>query len=96
MITTPFISIQVDDEVVQNIILEQLKDNLAEINNEKVFYTMDDLQEITGFSKGHMMNTFFHDKRFAKIRRKVGRKWLFPVQDTRLFLLDWIKEQPHD
>lgn len=93
---TPFVSIEIDDQVVENIVLEKIQEKLSDINNVKLFYTLDDLQEITGFSKGHIMNTFFHDNRFAQIRRKVGRKWLFPVVETRTFLLEWIKEQPND
>lgn len=92
----PFVSIEINDEAIENIVLDKIQEKISEIDYEKLFYTLDDLQLITGFSKGHIMNTFFHDIRFTKIRRKVGRKWLFPVEETRSFLLDWIKEQPND
>lgn len=96
MIKTPFFSVELDDELIRDIVFEKINEKLSDIENERIFYTMDDLQEITGFSKGHITNTFFHDKRFIQIRRKVGRKWVFPVLDTRIFLTDWIKEQPND
>lgn len=42
------------------------------------------------------MNTFFDDSRFKHIRRRVGRKWVFPVEETNEFLKEWIKEQPNE
>ncbi|KFN91820.1 hypothetical protein TMUPMC115_0905 [Tetragenococcus muriaticus PMC-11-5] len=42
------------------------------------------------------MNTFFRDPRFRQIRKKVGRKWIFPVQETHTFLKQWILEQPNE
>lgn len=93
---TQFLSIEINNETIHEIVMEKIQEKIAEIDNEKLFYTLDDLQAITGFSKGHIMNTFFHDTRFTKIRRKIGRKWLFPVKETRTFLLEWIQEQPNE
>lgn len=89
------ISIDVDDATVRQLIVEHIQEHLKTVENDPLFYTLDDLQRMTGMSKGFIDKTFFHDSRFEQIRRKVGRKWLFPVKETRAFLQEWIKEQPH-
>ncbi|WP_225742923.1 hypothetical protein [Marinilactibacillus sp. Marseille-P9653] len=91
----PFLQIKIDDRIIENHVKDQIQKKLEAIGTEKVFYTFNDLQQITGMSKGFIDKTFFHDSRFEKIRRKIGRKWLFPVKETQSFLLEWIKEQPH-
>ncbi|GIO22517.1 hypothetical protein [Oceanobacillus sp. J11TS1] len=96
MLDTPLVSIQIDDDEIERQILKQIEIKMKDIGNKKLFYSLDDLMQITSFSKGHIMNTFFHDKRFKHIRRRVGRKWVFPVADTDEFLKAWIKEQPHE
>lgn len=62
----------------------------------KIFWTWHDLCEVTGMSRSFIENQFFFDDRFIKIRRKVGRKWLFPVDETKEFLDLWIKEQANE
>jgi len=51
---------------------------------------------VTGFSKGHILNTFFDEPEFKRIRRRVGRKHVFPVIETRKFLEKWIQTQPNE
>lgn len=96
MVKSQVVKIEVDDEEILTIILDQIKEKLLDFEPSQLFYTMDDLQKITGFSKGHVKNTFFDDERFIKIRRKTGRKWSFPVKETREFLNEWLKEQPNE
>lgn len=88
-------SVQINEDSIQEILNDQIQEHLDKVDNEPVFYTLDDLQEITGMSRGFIEKTFFYDPRFERIRRKVGRKWLFPVKETRKFLLEWLEEQPH-
>lgn len=96
MINAPLIKLDINEDVIKEIVLKNIQNHLNIIDNEKIFYTMGDLQNITGMSKGFIEQRFFHDSRFVKIRRKVGRKWLFPVKKTRDFLNQWILEQPND
>ncbi|KFN91810.1 hypothetical protein [Tetragenococcus muriaticus] len=77
-------------------IIEQIKLKIKAFDDNKIFYDLDNLVTITSFSKGHIMNAFFNDSRFRKIRRKIGRKWIFPVQETNTFLKQWILEQPNE
>lgn len=96
MIDTSFVNIEIDANALEQQILKQIDEKMKEIGTDKLFYSLDDLMQITSFSKGHINNTFFNDKRFKQIRRRVGRKWVFPVTDTNEFLKSWIKEQPHE
>lgn len=96
MIETPFVNIHIDDDALEQQILKQIQDKMHDIGNDRIFYSLDDLMEITSFSKGHIMNTFFNDLRFKQIRRKVGRKRVFPVTETNEFLKTWITEQPNE
>lgn len=90
------INVIVDDDVLEEKINKKIEDKIQEFGVEKIFYSMENLVEITSFSIGHIKNTFFDDKRFKKIRRRVGRKWVFPVEQTNIFLKEWILEQPND
>lgn len=90
------ISVSLNDKAIEEIISKNIQDKLEEMENQKVFYTMQDLEFITGCSEGYIKDKFFYDSRFAAIRRKVGRKWLFPTDETKQFLLQWLKEQPNE
>lgn len=90
------IEIKVDEQLVEEIAIREIKERLSNVNTDKVFWIFDDLCMVTGFSKGHILNTFFDEPEFKKIRRKVGRKHVFPVIETRNFLEKWIQTQPNE
>ncbi len=96
MLDTPFINIQFDDEALEQQMLKHIEEKMSDIGLDKIFYSLDDLTHITSFSRSHIINTFFNDQRFRHIRRKVGRKWVFPVTETNEFLKTWITEQPNE
>lgn len=93
--TNQIIKFMIDNTVIEDRVRREITECI-ENQTQKLFYDMQDLQKITSFSKGHIMNTFFFDKRFEKIRKKVGKKHVFPAKETNEFLLEWIKEQPTD
>lgn len=90
------IEIKVDEQLVEDIAIKEIQKRLSNIDTDKVFWTFDDLCMVTGFSKGHILNTFFDEPEFKRLRRRVGRKWVFPVKDVREFLEEWIKTQPNE
>src|SRR5699024_1916952 len=71
MIETPFVNIQIDEDALEQQVLKQIEEKMREIGYDRIFYSLDDLMQITSFSKGHILNTFFNDLRFKQIRRKV-------------------------
>lgn len=87
------ISLEINNIAIEDLAKEEIKKKIHETPN-KLFYDMQDLEHLTSFSKGHIMNTFFYDSRFESIRKKVGAKHVFPAKETKEFLLEWIKEQP--
>lgn len=89
------IKIEIDNTAIEEQVKIAMKKRIEE-QTHKLFYDMKDLQKITSFSNGHIKNTFFYDPRFETIRKKVGKKHVFPVKETNEFLLAWIKEQPTD
>lgn len=90
------VTIDIDEETIEQMIIGHVKKKLGELSTQKVFLTMQDLEYITGCSEGYIKDKFFYDTRFENIRRKVGRKWLFPAEETKQFLLKWLKEQPNE
>jgi len=95
MINSSVIEININEKALENEIIKQINNKIEEFDKNKLFYSLDDLVRITTFSKGHIMNTFFNDYRFKKIRKRVGRKWVFPLKETNDFLKIWISEQPN-
>lgn len=96
MVQKKIFKVEIDNEVIEEIVKNYVYKKLEEFSNQKVFWTMTDLEYLTGCSEGYIKDRFFYDDRFAMIRRKVGRKWLFPAEETEKFLLEWLKEQPNE
>lgn len=90
------IEVSVDERLLEEIAVREVQERLSKIETDKVFWSWNDLVEVTSMSKGHILNNFFDDERFKRIRRRVGRKWLFPVEETREFLVEWLEEQPNE
>jgi len=88
--------VEVDNRILKQKIEKKIDEKIKDVEVDKLFYCLDDLVSITSFSRGHIFNTFFEDTRFKLIRRKVGRKWVFPVEQTNTFLKQWLTEQPHE
>lgn len=85
------ISINVDENQLDDIIREELKKKLAELEHRHTFWDMAELCRQTCMSEPFIKEHFFYDKRFQKF--KVGRKWLFPAKEAEEFLVKWLKEQ---
>lgn len=86
------LTVQIDEQEVQRLIREKLEEKLKEMDNEKVFWDSRELQRRTCLSWNTILEKFFYDPRMPKY--KVGGKWLFPAQETKEFLLNWLREQP--
>lgn len=86
------ITVSVDEIEVKRICREKIDCLLKDSVNEYVYWDSAELQRRTCMSWNFIQDTFFFDPRFPK--RKVNTKWLFPVRETRLFLEQWLMEQP--
>lgn len=85
------ISVQVDERVIEQRFLEEMKKKLDQIEQTRTFWDTNELKRHTCMSWNTIQEKFFYDKRFPKYR--VGGKWYFPAKECEEFLLSWIKEQ---
>lgn len=87
------LSVQVDQQSIEQQFHVELKKHLNEIQNRTVFWDMKELCRQTCMSEPFIKEQFFFDPRFPKFR--VGRKWVFPAKEAENFLIQWLREQPH-
>ena len=86
------LNIEIDENEVRNLYLEMLEEKIREVDAEMVFWDANELKRRTCLSWNTIQDKFFYDPRFPKF--KVGQKWLFPAEETKKFLLQWLREQP--
>lgn len=86
------LNIQIDENEVEKIYLEKLDEKIKDIDKDLVFWDTNELKRRTCLSWNTIQERFFFDPRFPKF--KVGGKWMFPADETKTFLLQWINEQP--
>lgn len=85
------LSIKVDEEEIKNLVRERIAILVKEVEVEQVFWGSKELIKRTCMSWNFIQEQFFYDPRFPKY--KIGSKWIFPVKETKEFLLTWIHEQ---
>ncbi|MED0936462.1 hypothetical protein P4T37_06995 [Bacillus mobilis] len=84
-------NIQVDNQIIEQRFLEELRKRLDQIERRKTLWDMKELCKQTSMSENTIKEKFFYDERFSKY--KIGGKWYFPAGEAEHFLLIWIKEQ---
>jgi hypothetical protein len=85
------ISVIVDEAEVRKLCLQKISELLKEFDVEFLFWDSAELKKRTCMSWNMIQDTFFFDPRF--IKRKIGKKWYYPVRETRAFLEQWLYEQ---
>lgn len=88
------LTIQLNEEEIQQRFDEELKKRLDRIESQKTFWDMKTLCQQTCLSENTIKEKFFYDERFPKF--KIGGKWMFPARETENFLLSWLREQPRN
>ncbi|WAA10813.1 group-specific protein [Fervidibacillus albus] len=86
------IQVEINEQEIKELALEKIEEKLKSVDQELVFWDRKELMRRTCLSWNTIQDKFFFDPRFPK--HKVGGKWLFPAQETKEFLLQWIREQP--
>lgn len=72
--------------------MQQAIDAKAEqLAQEKVFWTMKDLEKYTNLCANTMKEHFFYDPDFPKF--KIGRDWRFPVTKVKAYLEQWSEDR---
>jgi hypothetical protein len=85
------LEINIDEKEIRKIYLQKIEECLKSFNNETLFWDTEDLMKNTRLSWNTIQKEFFYDERFPK--KKLNRKWLFPAEKTKKFLLDWLEKQ---
>lgn len=85
------IHIQVDEEAIKRMYEEAIEKKVNELDEELVFWDSKELRRRTCLSWNTIQDTFFHDPKFPKA--KIGGKWLFPADETKEFLNNWLTER---
>lgn len=83
------LDIQIDENEVRQLYLKKLEEKIKEIDSELVFWDTNELKRRTCMSWNTIQEKFFYHPDFPKY--KIGGKWYFPAQETKQFLLEWLK-----
>lgn len=84
------IKVSVDESEVKEMTREEIKRIVNQMETELVFWDTKELSKRTCMSFNFIKEQFFYDKDFPKF--KVGSKWFFPANETKEFLLQWLKK----
>lgn len=85
------IQVQVDEDEIKKLYQEAINRRINELEKELVYWDTKELRRRTCMSWNTILNTFFWEDDFLKI--KIGGKWYFPAQQAEEFLVNWIKEK---
>ncbi|WP_051348496.1 hypothetical protein [Peribacillus kribbensis] len=83
--------IRTNEEELRKIFKEEVVKYVKGSQSGSVIWDSRELEKQTSMSLKTIQKTFFKDPRMPKY--KIGNKWYFPAEETRLFLLTWIKEK---
>jgi hypothetical protein len=86
------LDIKIDEREVKQLYLEKLQEKLKEIESELVFWDSKELMKRTCMSWNFIQKEFFFDPEFPKY--KIGKKWVFPANECKEFLLKWVRRHP--
>lgn len=81
----------INEDAMRDMMRQAIEEKAAQLAQEKIFWTVSELEEYANMNINTMKNHFFYDERFPKF--KVGRDWRFPVARTKQFLEQWAMEQ---
>lgn len=84
------ISIDINKEVVRELYLSRLEEIIKEIDVELVYWDSKELMRRTCMSWNTIQKEFFYHPEFPKFKK--GGKWYFDAQETKKFLIRWLRE----
>lgn len=84
------IEVKVDEQELETLYMNEIRKHLEKIEKTLVFWDTAELKRVTCMSWNTIQNTFFYHEDFPKF--KIGGKWYFPAEETKSFLLKWLKE----
>lgn len=85
------ITVEIDRNQVEELCREEIAKRIQELDAEFVYWDAKELMQRTCVSWNFIQEQFFFNPQFPKF--KIGKKWYFPVRETREFLEKWIRNQ---
>ncbi|ANU13494.1 hypothetical protein [Planococcus halocryophilus] len=85
--------LQLNEAQLEGMIREELRQRLNHLEHRHTFWDLPELERQTCMSRSFILDQFFYDDRFKKIRFKIGAKWYMPAKETEEFLLTWLRER---
>ncbi|CAN7220768.1 group-specific protein [Rossellomorea sp. LjRoot5] len=85
------INITIDQEEVREHYMKKIEEKMNEIDGELVYWDSKELMRRTCMSWNTIQKEFFFHPEFPKF--KLGGKWYFDAQDTKMFLLHWLRDR---
>lgn len=86
--SSKLIEVQVDEEAIKQMYMEAIEKRIERLDKDMVYWDSNELKRRTCMSWNTILNNFFYEKDFPKI--KVGGKWYFPAVETKQFLKKWL------
>lgn len=83
--------VSINEDVMRDMMQQEIQKQAEKIASEKLFWTVQELQEYTNMHIKTMKEYFFYDERFPKF--KVGSTWRFPVALVKEYLTEWSLNQ---
>jgi hypothetical protein len=84
------IKIDIDQKVVENLYLEELKKRLDQADKTRTLWDMKELCRQASMSENTIKERFFYEEGFPKY--KIGGKWYMVARETEEFLLQWVRD----
>lgn len=81
----------INEETMREMLQQAIDAKAEQLAQEKVFWTMKDLEKYTNLCANTMKEHFFYDPDFPKF--KIGRDWRFPVAKVKAYLEQWSEDQ---
>lgn len=85
------LNVQINEQQVRELYIQKLEEKMKEVETELVFWDSSELKRRTCLSWNTIQDQFFFHPDFPKY--KVGGKWMYPAEETKRFLLRWIRER---
>lgn len=81
----------INEDLMREMMQQAVQEQAEKIAQEKIFWTVQDLQDYTNMHIKTMKEHFFYDPDFPKF--KIGATWRFPAAKVKVYLDTWSQEQ---
>lgn len=77
----------INEDLMREMMQQAVQEQAGKIAQEKIFWTVKELEEYANLCIDTMKKEFFYDPDFPKF--KIGATWRFPVKKVKEYLDEW-------